>query len=68
MTRPSTRVVAYRDIERGENQAPLRAITTAPPMSAVAHAEVTRQRTAARRQAEDARAIRAMAAEDWRAQ
>lgn len=56
-----------RDIERGENQATLRAIMTAPPMSATAHAAVARQRTAARRSVEDAHDRRGLAAEDWSA-
>ncbi|MFJ1470154.1 hypothetical protein [Massilia orientalis] len=56
-----------RDIERGENQATLRAIMTAPPMSATAHAAIARQRTAARRRVEDARDRRDLAAEDWSA-
>lgn len=63
----STRTIAHRDLELGENQASLRAIMTAPPMSAAAHAAVSRARTAARRQAEDARQLREMASNDWRA-
>lgn len=60
-----TRDAARRTFEYGENQASLRAIMTAPAMSAVAHAEIARQRTAARRSVEDARDRRQLAAEDW---
>lgn len=67
MTMTSTRGQPRRDIERGENQATLRAIMTAPPMSATAHAAIARQRTAARRSVEDARERREMAASDWSA-
>jgi len=67
MTLASTRPIAHRDLEHGENQASLRAIMTAPPMSAAAHAAVARQRTAARRLAEDARQLRELASDDWRA-
>lgn len=63
----STRVRAHRDLEHGEHQASLRVIMTAPPMSAAAHAAAARQRTAARRQAEDARQLRELASSDWRA-
>lgn len=38
MTLASTRTIAHRDLELGENQASLRTIMTAPPMSAAAHA------------------------------
>lgn len=67
MTLASTRIVAHRDLEHGENQATLRAITTAPPMSAATHEAVARQRTTARRQDEDARHLRELASDDWRA-
>ena len=67
MALSSTRTIAHRDLELGENQASLRAIMTAPPMSAAAHAAVARQRTAARRRAEDARQQRELASGDWRA-
>ena len=67
MTLASIRTIPRRDLELGENQASLRAIMTAPPMSAAAHAAVVRQRTAARRRAEDARQLRELASGDWRA-
>lgn len=67
MAMTSTRGQQRRDIERGENQATLREIMTAPPMSATAHAAIERQRTAARRSVEDARDRRELAAEDWSA-
>ena len=67
MTLASTRTIAHRDLELGENQASLHAIMTAPPMSAASHAAVARQRTAARRRAEDARQQRELANGDWRA-
>jgi len=67
MASASSRAQPRRDIERGENIAPLRAIMTAPPMSAAAHAAIVRQRTAARRRAEDARDRQALAADNWSA-
>lgn len=67
MTLASPRTVAHRDLDLGENQASLHAIMTAPPMSAAAHAVAARQRTAARRRAEDARQQRELANGDWRA-
>lgn len=67
MALTSTRIRPQHDIERGENQASLRAIMTAPPLSAAAHAAIARQRTAARRQAEDARDLRALTSDDWSA-
>jgi hypothetical protein len=67
MALTSSRSQPRRDIERGENQATLRAIMTAPPMSATAHAAIARRRTAARRRVEDARDRRELAAEDWSA-
>lgn len=67
MTLASTRTIAHRDLELGENQASLRTIMTAPPMSAAVHAAAARQRTAARRRAEDARQLRELASGDWRA-
>ncbi|MFC5512825.1 hypothetical protein ACFPOU_17110 [Massilia jejuensis] len=67
MTHASTRTIAHRDLGVGENQASLHAIMTAPPMSAAAHAAAARQRTASRRQAEDARQLRALTSDDWRA-
>jgi hypothetical protein len=67
MALASSRIQPRRDIERGENQASLRTIMTAPPMSAATHAAIARQRTAARRRAEDARARRELGSEDWSA-
>ena len=65
MATAPTRVSGRRVIEYGENQASLRAIMTAPAMSAAAHAAIARQRTAARRRAEDARDSRALATDEW---
>lgn len=65
MTLVSSSTQPRRDIERGENIASLRAIMTAPPMSATAHAAIARQRTAARRRAEDARDRQALADDNW---
>lgn len=65
MASASARSQPRRDIERGENISSLRAIMTAPPMSAAAHAAIARQRTAARRRAEDARDRLALAADNW---
>jgi len=65
MAMTSTSSRPRRDIERGENQAPLGTIMTAPPMSAATHAAIARTRTAARRCAEDARDRRALATDDW---
>ena len=67
MTLASPRPIAHRDLEHSENQASLHPIMTAPPMSAAVHAAVARQRTAARRRAEDARQLRELASGDWRA-
>jgi hypothetical protein len=66
MALASTRVGAHRDLERGENQASLGAIMTAPGMSA-GHASFARHLTAARRVGEDARQLRDIARDDWRA-
>ncbi|MGX9221994.1 hypothetical protein ACWV27_26915 (plasmid) [Massilia varians] len=68
MTLAPTRSIAHRNLELGENQASLRTIMTAPPMSARAHATVASQRTRARRLAEDARELRALAGDDWRSE
>lgn len=67
MTLASTHTIAHRNPEIGKNQASLRTLMIAPPMSAAAHADVARQRTAARRRAEDARQLRELASGDWRA-
>jgi len=67
MTLASPRPIVHRDLEHSENQASLHAIMTAPPMSAAVHAAVARHRTAARRRAEDARQLRELASDDWRA-
>jgi hypothetical protein len=65
MAADPTRAAAHRVFEYGENQASLHAIMTAPAMSAAAHAAIARQRTAARRRAEDARDCRALASDEW---
>lgn len=65
MTTTPTRAPEHRIFEYGENQASLRAIMTAPPISAAAHAAIARQRTASRRRAEDARDRRALATDEW---
>jgi hypothetical protein len=65
MALTSTRIQPRRDIERGENQATLRTIMTAPPMPAAMHAAIARHRTAARRRTEDARDRRALATDEW---
>ncbi|MBY0239167.1 MAG: hypothetical protein K2X55_07620 [Burkholderiaceae bacterium] len=65
MAHISPKTPQHRDIERGENQASLRSIMVAPPMSAETHAAIARQRTVARRTAEDARDRRLLAFDDW---
>lgn len=68
MAHTSPKTPPRRDIERGENQASLRSIMVAPPMSAATHAAIARQRTVARRTAENARDRRLLAFDDWRAE
>jgi hypothetical protein len=67
MALTSPRTQPRRDIERGESQPSLRTIMMAPPMSAATHAAIARQRTVARRAAEDARDCSLQATDDWSA-
>jgi hypothetical protein len=56
-----------RNADKGDSQASLHEIMTAPPMSAQEHADITRRRTAARRNLEDLRDRNALAADSWTA-